>query len=70
MTDIPLAQRLDEAAADRRREEHDRARIQRLGKLFVLVVGIALVVMVVATVHELVSVLIGDTFAPSDPASL
>jgi hypothetical protein len=68
MTDFTLAQRLDEAAAARRREEHDRARILRLGKLFVLAVGVLLVLVVATTVYDLVSTLIGDAFAAPEPA--
>lgn len=70
MTDTTMVRTLDAGAIDGRSSEGcDRASILRLGQLFVLAVGVALVLVVAAATFELVSGLIADVLAMGKPGT-
>ncbi|HEX4902118.1 MAG TPA: hypothetical protein VFV42_04860 [Acidimicrobiales bacterium] len=68
MTDTTMLRPLDAGAIDGgSREGCDRASILRLGQLFVLAVGVALVLVVAVTSYDLVAGLLSDVAAIGEP---
>ena len=70
MTDTTMLRSLEAGAIDGgSREGCDRASILRLGQLFVLAVGVALVLVVATTLYDLVAGLLADATALGGPSS-
>lgn len=68
MTDTKMAPTPDVGAIGGRSAEGcDRASILRLGQLFVLAVGVALVLVAAGTLFELVSGLLAEVLASGEP---